>query len=286
MTCRKGPGALVLIGRDRGRYSKRVYAMTTMGSWIIRPVLIMLIAALAGCAKTPPPVVRAPVVVARPAPPPPPMPMPTPPNSAAPDLYIPVTDTLGRRMTPNVDLGPEQALWHLRIALNVAALSCRGPDEAILVANYTRFLDTNRAAITRAERWVIADQARLTGTNGVPARDALSTRLYNYFAQPPVKTEFCSRATAIMAFAAAEPTATMMTFATARLPEIDQPFVDFYNAYARYQANYAAWRAQQPVPLTPVVSPTTLPPSSVAPGSLNPATPSTLVGPVNQPVGH
>jgi hypothetical protein len=207
------------------------------------------------CAPTPPPAPPRPPAPA-PAPAPAPMVMPTPPNSASPTLVLPVVDGLGRRMTPNVDLSPEQALWQLRIGLNVAALSCRGPDEVALVNNYTAFLTRNQRAIAAAERWVIRDQGVRNGTNGIAARDALSTRMYNYFAQPPVKTEFCIRATQIMGLAAAEPTTTILPFGAAQIVQLDQPFVDFYAAYARYQANFAVWRSQQPVaPLAPVMPP-------------------------------
>ena len=200
------------------------------------------------------------------------MPMPVPPNSAAPNLIIPITDVTGRRMTPNVDLSPEQALWQFRIALNVAALNCRGPDEAILVANYSRFLTTNRTAISRAERAVIADLGRRTGTNGIATRDSLSTRLYNYFAQPPVLQTFCARATTITALAANEPTATILPFATTQLAAIDQPFVDFYAAYDRYRADYAVWRTLNPLP-TPAVTPAPVAPSAVAPATRPPVAP-------------
>ncbi|MFM6852642.1 MAG: hypothetical protein ACKOUM_00995 [Sphingopyxis sp.] len=199
--------------------------------------------ALSACSAPPR---SAPAPTPAPTPAPAPMRMPTPPNSAAPNLTIPGTDATGRRMTLNVNLSPEQALWQLRIGLNVAALNCRGPNEAALVANYTRFLNGNRAAISRAERWVIADQGRLNGNSGVAARDNLSTRLYNYFAQPPVLPSFCARATSIMALAAAEPAASILPFATAQLPLLDQPFVDFYTAYDRYRADMAVWRAANP----------------------------------------
>ena len=200
------------------------------------------------------------------------MPMPVPPNSAAPNLIIPITDMNGRRMTPNVDLTPEQSLWQFRIALNVAALNCRGPDEQILVDNYSRFLTNNRTAIARSERTVIAELGRRLGTSGVAARDALSTRLYNYFAQPPVSQAFCARAFNLAGLAAVEPTATILTFATQRLPEIDQPFVDFYAAYDRYRADYAIWRALNPLPAPPV-TPVNVVPSTVAPGPAAPAGP-------------
>lgn len=175
------------------------------------------------------------------------------------------------RQTLNAGVAPEQALWQYRIGLNVAALNCRGPDDQILIDNYTRFLATNRSAIARAERWVIADQGRRTGTNGVSARDTLSTRLYNYFAQPPVLGDFCRVARGEAALAAVEPSATILTFAAAHLPIIDQPFVDFYAAYDRYRADLARWQALQPLPPITTV-PTPAPASVVPPPSTTPAT--------------
>ncbi len=221
-------------------------------------VAMMMVAACA--APPPPPPTPPPPVIVMPAPAP--MPQPYPPNQSAPNLIIPLTDINGRRLTPNVDLSPEQALWQFRIGLNVAALNCRGPDEAILVANYSRFLTANRAAIARAERSVIASLAAQTGTNGIAARDNLSTRLYNYFAQPPVQQGFCPVATNLTALASVEPAATILMFAQLRLPELDQPFVDFYTAYTRYQIDHARWQAMQPAP---AIVPAILPPSTVPP---------------------
>ena len=231
---------------------------------------VALLLALAACAAPPPPPPPPPPPAPAPAPAPAPMPMPVPPNSAAPNLIIPITDVNGRRMTPNVDLSPEQALWQFRIALNVAALNCRGPDEAILVANYSRFLTTNRTAISRAERWVIADLGRRNGTNGIALRDSLSTRLYNYFAQPPVLRSFCERAFAIAGLAANEPTAGILPFAQTQLAAIDQPFVDFYAAYDRYRADYAIWRSMNPQ------TPSTIAPAAVAPSAVAPMPPTSV----------
>ena len=270
---------------------------------VAKILAVTAMAAVAACAPTPPP-------PAPPPPPPPPAPapaptpmiMPVPPNSASPTLVIPAVDATGRRMTPNIDLSPEQALWQLRIGLNVAALSCRGPDEATLVAHYSSFLRNNQRAIAAAERWVIRDQGLRNGTNGIAARDALSTRLYNYFAQPPVKTEFCVRATQIMALAAVEPTANILTFASTQLALLDEPFIAFYANYARYQADFAVWQAQQryaATALTPGVpaapagatQPGLLqgPPASPAPGApspapLSPVTPA--ITPTPSPTGR
>jgi hypothetical protein len=212
------------------------------------------IATLAACTRPAPPAPPPRPVVVVPAPAP--RPMPVPPNSASPTLTIPGLDVAGRRLTPNVDLSPEQALWQLRIGLNVAALNCRGPNEAVLVSNYTTFLNSNRRAISAAERWVIADQGRRNGTNGIAARDALSTRLYNYFAQPPVLPTFCAKATEIMTMASVEPTASILPFSTLKIVELDRPFVDFYAAYDQYRADFAAWRVLNPV-VAPIPAPAT-----------------------------
>ncbi len=242
-----------------------------MRHWITRSATMASLVVLASCAAPPPPAPPPPppVVV---APAPAPMPQPYPPNQAAPNLIIPLTDVTGRRLTPNVDLTPEQALWQFRIGLNVAALNCRGPNEAVLVANYSQFLTANRAAIARAERAVIAQFAAQTGTNGIAVRDSLSTRLYNYFAQPPVQQQFCPVATNLTALASVEPTATILTFAAMRLPELDQPFVDFYAAYSRFQADYVRWEALQP---RPAITPAVLPPSTVAPSPVTTTLPTT-----------
>lgn len=233
-----------------------------MRAWYARSAAVAMALVLAACAAKPPPPpppAPPPPVIVLP-PPPPPMPRPVPPNQSPPDMIIPVTDLAGRRMTPNVDLTPEQALWQLRIGLNVAALNCRGPDDQILIDNYSRFLTNNRRAIAAAERAVISQMGRQTGTNGIAARDSLSTRLYNYFALPPVQAQFCPTAFNLAALAAAEPTATILPFAQARMAELDQPFVDFFNAYARYQADMITWQSLQP----PAVTPVPVAPSGVA----------------------
>ena len=241
-----------------------------MARWIVRSGCFASLALLASCATPPPPPPPTPpppvIIIPAPAP----MARPIAPGQAADNLIIPLTDLSGRRMTPNVDLTPEQALWQFRIGLNVAALNCRGPDEAILVANYSRFLTVNRTAIARAERAVIAEMGRRTGTNGIAVRDALSTRLYNYFAQPPVQQSFCPVAFNLAGLASVEPTATILPFAQVRLPELDQPFVDFYNAYARYQADFALWQSLQPPPVLPAY----VPPSTVQPVPVPPVGPT------------
>ncbi len=241
-----------------------------MTRFAVKGMTLAALALLAGCATPapPPPTPPPPVIIL----PPPPAPVrPTPPNSAAPNLIIPISDLNGRRMTPNVDLTPEQALWQFRIGLNVAALNCRGDEGPALIANYSRFLTVHRTAIAASERRVIALMAAQTRTNGIAARDSLSTRMFNYFAQPPVLREFCRVSINLAPLAAQEPPANILPFASARLAEMDQPFVEFFNAYARYQADLNAWNLAHPEPGAPtgMMAPmaTPLPPSSALPSA-------------------
>ena len=64
-----------------------------------------------------------------------------------------------------------------------------------------------------------------------------------------MKTAFCTRAESIAALAALEPAANILPFSTVQIVQADQPFVDFYSAYAQYQADLAEWRSGQTVQL-------------------------------------
>src|SRR3546814_4463124 len=75
---------------------------------------------LAACASVPPP------------PPTPepvrPPPEPRPPYGAAPNLPVPNPGPDGQFATVNSGIGPQETIWHLRAALNVAALACRSEE--------------------------------------------------------------------------------------------------------------------------------------------------------------
>jgi hypothetical protein len=90
---------------------------------------------------------------------------------------------------------------------------------------------------------VIAALAGSHGGNGIAARDKLSTRLFNYFAQPPMHEAFCESAAAIVEQVADLPEKELLARAPALLAQLDQPFVDFYEEYARWEIAHAAWRA-------------------------------------------
>ena len=99
---------------------------------------------LAGCAAretakvAPPPVMvpAAPQVVRAPLPP-----------GATPGMMIPAKLPDGNYATPNRALTIAATVWHLRSALNVAALACRGADEGLIVTRYNTMLTTQKIAL-------------------------------------------------------------------------------------------------------------------------------------------
>lgn len=184
---------------------------------------------LAGCAKD------RQVTVAPPLPPPAAVQVaaPRPPDGAAARLTTPARLSDGSYATPNRAVSPAGTVWHLRAAYNVAALNCPDPT---LAATYNRLLTTQRAALATAHRTLAAE-------HGPTTFDAAMTRLYNYFAQPPVLARFCAVAGPSLVQASALPAGAIDAFAADALAAIDAPFTDFYSRYDSYRAELAAWQA-------------------------------------------
>lgn len=185
--------------------------------------------ALAGCATRPPP---KPVAVA---------PQPTqlaivhPPAGAAPNLDIPDRRADGSYPTPNEGLTPAAAIWHLRVAMNVAALSCRGGSEALIVSGYNQLIKVRKTALAEAERTLIAQHRGTGPATDRSGYDSAMTRLYNYFAQPPAQADFCAAAAPLVAEATVTPAASFGAFAARAVAQLDRPFTDFYRAYDAYR---------------------------------------------------
>jgi hypothetical protein len=201
--------------------------------------------ALAGCARKPEP---APPPPPAPAPTPTPAPMPTPPTGSATGLSTPTALPDGSYPTPNRALSSAGAVWHLRSALNVAALQCNVSDPTV-VAQYNSLLKTQAKTLAAAHKTLSAEY-RQGGGDWEDRFDDTMTRLYNFFAQPPVQKEFCARAVPMIASAAALPAGSFESFASGALAQLDQPFIDFYRRYDMYRVELAAWKSgqQSPVP--------------------------------------
>lgn len=199
---------------------RRYVALTAVG-----------LALLAGCATRKPIVAEAP-------------PTPTParaplamPKGAYVGMKIPTLMSDGRYATPNRNLSADGAVWHLRAALNVAALACRGPDEATIVAGYNALLTSQKATLNGAQTRLTAEY-KASGGDWQDRYDDQMTRLYNFFSQAQARDGFCNAAVATLADSATVAPADLPAFAAGRLAVLEKPFTDFYAAYD-------AWRAEQ-----------------------------------------
>lgn len=191
-----------------------------------------LLLIVSACSSTPKPVASiAPPPVAAVAT----VPMPT---GASPGMAIPAMLADGSYPTPNRDLPPAAATWHLRAALNVAALACRGPVGDAIAARYNATIRAHAPVLAHAETQ-FASEFRMTGGDWRNRYDSEMTKLYNFFALAPVRADFCATADRVLGEMAGVAPAALPAFAQAHMAAIDRPFTDFYRAYD-------AWRNQPP----------------------------------------
>lgn len=161
-------------------------------------VLAALVLIMAGCAqradKAPP---AAPIPVAPPMPPP------------------------GAGMHDG--LSTLKAVWHMRAAVNVAALSC-GARDGRIVGNYNQLLSRHKTVLAAAYA-TETDVARAAhGAGYQRALDTHMTQLFNYFAWPPAQDAFCREAALVAAEAGHVQPAQFETFAVRGLRRIDAVF--------------------------------------------------------------
>jgi hypothetical protein len=230
----------------------------------IKLACVVVIGTVAACAPAPK-VLPPPVVRTIPVPPSPPR-MPYPPGGASAATKIPLLGIDGVRETPNRLLSREETIWHFRSALNVAALNCRGPIWDQLATNYNKFILLHKARLAQTTKTVDAEfKKRYPNENALRVRDTKSTELYNYFALPPVKQEFCDTAMRKVQEALTLPTPTLPEYSVGALADLDGIFIRFFDAYAQYERDLADWNqryaprsvmtAPQPVPSTTASTP-------------------------------
>lgn len=201
---------------------------------------VLSVASLAGCATAPPP-----------PPPPPPAPVqilspprPLPPPGANANFVVPPRAFNGVRQTVNTAITSSQTTWNVRSALNVAALSCQGPQYEPLVANYATFLTRFRRELSSAQTQINREFTAQYGREGRPAVDAYLTKVYNYFSLPPVHDAFCDRALALSGQVVAIAPAELNAFTAQALPSIETVFEEFFQSFERYQQELAAWEVK------------------------------------------
>lgn len=169
---------------------------------------------------------------------------PSPPAGSVPNQLIPAIAADGRYDTVNHNLSRDQTAWHVRAALNVAALGCRDVAERETVAAYNAMLGRHRASLAAADA-AVKGQYRLRYGAGWDSRhDRDMTRVYNFFAQPPAQTGFCRVARDVLAEAGRVAPEQFAAFAADALPRLEAPFTDFYRDYDAWRAADLAWRGQ------------------------------------------
>ncbi len=233
---------------------------------------IVVISAVAACAPTP--VKVAPPPIPLPPPPPPPPAMPLPPGGAALSMTIPPIGVDGVRVTPNRGLSRDEQIWHFRSALNVAALNCQGPVWGQIATEYNKFIVTHKVLLSKTSKTVDREYiARYPGQNGLRVRDTRMTDLYNYFALPPVRAQYCDMALRKVTEGNLVPKEALPEYAIGGLTDIDGIFVNFYNAYVQYERDLADWNmkyAPKPVYAPLPSSNVTTPPVTNVPVSTAP----------------
>lgn len=181
-------------------------------------------------------------------------PMPKAPARVSASFATPVRDALGRYATPNRDLTAPETLWHLRVALNVAALGCRDADEVATVAAYNAMLAKGRAELATAQAQMLIVYRQRHGKAAQARNDDAMTKLYNFFAQPTGHEDFCTSAKAVLAEVATVAPAAFGDYAAAALPRLEAPFVLFFANWDAYRDSLSAWQARRTAP-SPVAAP-------------------------------
>jgi hypothetical protein len=228
--------------------------------------LVFVIGSVAACGPKPAP---KPIPVPPPAPvvvipPPPPPVMPQPPGGAAASTKLPAYGVDGVRITPNRNLSREEAIWNFRAAINVAALNCQGPVWGAIAQNYNRMIVMHKARLGQANAMVDNEyRKRFPGQNALRVRDTRTTELYNFFALPPVREEFCNTSLRKSEEVLAVPLTAFPEYAIGALGDVDSIYLRFYDAYAQYERDIAAWNLKYPPQPAPgaTPAPTSKPPT-------------------------
>lgn len=159
-------------------------------------------------------------------------------------MAIPQISTAGVRQTVNTGISQQQALWNVRSGLNVAALNCLRPEHAGLVDNYRAFLKHHSRELAATNRALANEYRSKYGRGFRDQQDAYMTRVYNYFALPPVLPEFCNVALELSHEIVGVPAGKLDEFSPIALARMEQVYENFFSAYERYRVDLAAWDAR------------------------------------------
>ncbi|EQB13280.1 hypothetical protein RLDS_16210 [Sphingobium lactosutens DS20] len=227
-------------------------------------ISLVSLAVLAACSTPPPP--------PPPTPPPAVVPtiMPVPPENAAEGMAIPTKDEDGKYLTANRGVTSNTALWHVRMALNVAALNC-DKYGATARNQYNQILAVHSQVLKAANAAVDRNYKYAFGNAAIGSREQLNTVVYNFFALPPVIKHFCPVAVTVGAKVLSTPSSQLLQMAPAWLDELEKPFQEFYAAYEDYLRRLAEWQSRFGATVRVIIAPNSMPPPPKAPGEAPPS---------------
>ncbi|MEG3598060.1 MAG: hypothetical protein VX357_07420, partial [Pseudomonadota bacterium] len=78
----------------------------------------------------------------------------------------------------------------------------------------------------------------------IQARESQMTMVYNYFALPPARADFCRTALGVSQQYLASQQVDPLAFALANFSALEGPFERFFVAYEQYERESAAWDAR------------------------------------------
>ena len=193
----------------------------------------------------------APKVAPPPPPPPPPQveripARPIPPGGASYSMAIPPMGIDGQRLTVNRGLSEDEKVWHFRSAWNVAALNCTAPQYQPITDAYGNFINNHSRVLGRVNSRIdkTYQSNHRTKREAIRAREEKMTSVYNFFALPPARTEFCLAALNLATYVASIPDYDPIELATNNFTLLEAPFDNFFSKYEEYQRESAAWDAQ------------------------------------------
>lgn len=149
-------------------------------------------------------------------------------------------------MTVNRNLSEDERVWHFRSAWNVAALNCLSDPYSPIIEGYRSYITDNERTLKRINDRVEREYLRREGSQraALLAREEHMTRVYNFFALPSARGDFCRAMLAVALDARANPPADPSAFALANFGRLEVPFDRFFAAYEGYQRASAEWDAR------------------------------------------
>jgi hypothetical protein len=127
-------------------------------------------------------------------------------------------------VSSDTTLTPAETVWHMRAALNVAALGCRGADGDETVQLYNTMLQSDASPLAEASAGTDRAYKARFASHWQDAEDSAMTRLYNAFASTRAHEAFCATAHDVLREVGTVEPSDFANFAAVALRRLEAPF--------------------------------------------------------------